>query len=114
MGQKPSDLNRETDIGMDGDDMDVVLDDEDVKAIAALTDADVDAIDNAILSKLRSHWQKTALIIAAAMYAYPDKYGEIPDVFYGQRVLALAQKGLLDASGNLRKWRFSEVRSVNV
>jgi hypothetical protein len=98
----------------DDDDLNVVLDDEDTKAIAALTVEDVAAIDEAILSKLTSHWQKTAFVIAISMYAYPDRYDDIPDVFYGQRVLALAQKGLLEASGDLRKWRFSEVRAISV
>jgi len=100
-------------VTIDDDDLSVVLDDEDTKAIAALTAADVAAIDAAILSKLSSHWQKTALVIAISMYAYPDRYDDIPDVYYGQRVLALAQQGLLEASGDLRKWRFSEVRATS-
>lgn len=99
---------------IEGDDVNVVLDEEDTNAIAALAASDVDAIDQAILSNSSCHWKKTALIIATAMYAYPDRYDDIPDVFYGQRILALAQKGLLEASGDLRQWRFSEVRLVNV
>jgi len=96
----------------DDDDLNVVLNAEDTQAIAALTVSDVAAIDEAILSKLTSHWQKTALVIAVSMYAYPDRYDDIPDVFYGQRVLALAQQGLLETSGDLRQWRFSEVRAI--
>jgi len=98
---------------IDDDDLNVVLDDEDTNAIAALTVEDVAAIDKAIVSTLSSHWQKTALVIAMSMYAYPDRYDDIPDVFYGQRVLALAEQGLLEASGNLRQWRFSEVRATS-
>lgn len=97
----------------DDDDLNVALDSEDTKAIAALTAEDVAAIDEAILSKLGSHWQKTAFVIAVSMYAYPDRYDDIPDVFYGQRILALAQQGLLEASGDLRQWRFSEVRATS-
>lgn len=97
----------------DDDDLSGVLDDEDTKAIAALTMEDVAAIDEAILSKLSSRWQKTAFVIAKAMYAYPDKYEVIPDVFYGRRVLALAQQRLLESSGDLRRWRFSEVRAIS-
>jgi hypothetical protein len=47
------------------------------------------------------------------MYAYPDRFDDIPDVFYGQRVLQLASEGLLSAQGNLRRMRFSEVRKLN-
>jgi hypothetical protein len=98
----------------DDDDLNVVLDDEDTKAIAALTVDDVAAIDEAILSKLSNRWQKTAFVIATSMYAYLDRYEDIPDVFYGRRVLALAQLGLLEARGDLRKWGFSEVRTTSV
>jgi hypothetical protein len=98
----------------DDDDLNVVLDDEDMKAIAALTLDDVAAIDEAILSKLSSRWQKTAFLIATSMFAYPDRYEDIPDVFYGRRILALAQQGLLEAGGDLRKWRYSEVRATSV
>lgn len=97
---------------IDDDDLNVVLDDEDTNAIAALTTDDVAAIDEAIVSKLSNQWQKTAFVIAMSMYAYPDKYDNVPDVLYGQRILALAEQGLLEARGNLRQWRFSEVRSV--
>jgi len=85
-----------------------------MKAIAALTVDDVAAIDAAILAKLSSRWQKTAFVIATSMYVHPDRYENIPDVFYGRRLLALAQQGLLEASGDLRQWRFSEVRATSV
>lgn len=99
---------------MEDNDVNGILDGEDMKAIAALAASDVDAIDQAILSNVSSHWKKTALVIATAMYAYPERYNDIPDVFYGQRILALAEKGLLDAIGDPQQWRFSEVRLGNV
>jgi hypothetical protein len=96
----------------DQDDLNVQLDEEDLLAIEALTDMDVAAIDEAILSLLSERWQKTALVVSKAMYAYPDKYDDIPDVFYGQRVVELASRGLLEANENVRQLRFSEVRSI--
>lgn len=97
----------------DEDNLSMPLDAEDLSAIESLTDMDVAAIDQAILSMLSAHWQKTALVISRAIYAYPDKYDDIPDVFYGERVVKLASKGLLAANGNLRRLRFSEIRSIN-
>ncbi len=47
------------------------------------------------------------------MYAYSDRFHDIPDVFYGQRPLQLASDDLLSARGNLRRMRFSEVRNLN-
>ena len=95
------------------DDNDDDLDDEDRAAIAALSVAEVAVIDRAILSVLTSQWQKTALVVGHAMYAFPDRFDDIPDVFYGQRLLQLASDGLLSAQGNLRRMRFSEVRKLN-
>lgn len=97
----------------DHDDLSAPLDDDDLLAIGALTDVDVAAIDQAILSMLSVHWRKTALVVGRAMNAYPDRYDDIPDVFYGQRVVELASKGLLAANGNLRRMRFSEIRSID-
>jgi hypothetical protein len=96
----------------DDDDLSVPLDNEDMEAIAALSVSEVAAIDQAILSTLTDRWQKTAMIIGRAMYAYPDRFDDIPDVFYGQRVLQLASDGLLSSQGNLRRMRFSEVRKL--
>lgn len=99
-------------LNIDGnDDLSIPLDEEDLAAIAVLTESDVTAIDEAILLQLSAHWQKTALVVSRAMDAYPDKYFDVPDIYYGQRVLVLAAKGLMDSQGNLQRMRFSEVRA---
>lgn len=96
------------------DDLSGPMDEEDIAAIAALSHSDVAAIDHAILSHLSVHWKKTAFVVAQAMYSYPDKYDEIPDVFYGIRVVALSVEGLLEARGDLQDMRFSEIREITV
>lgn len=98
----------------DSDDLSRVLDEEELTAIAMLTDADVIEIDRAILSQLNSRWQKTALVVARAMFVYPDKYDDIPDTFYGQRIKSLCSKGLIEADGDLRQFRSSEIRAALV
>ena len=92
------------------DDANAPLDAEDIRAIAALSAADISAIDQAILAQLNHRWQKTAFVVTKAMYAYPDRYDDIADVFYGQRVIGLADAGLIETIGNLRQMRFSEIR----
>jgi hypothetical protein len=72
--------------------------------------ADIDAIDRAILAQCESHWRKVAYVVSVAMEAYPDRYFEIPDIYYGARVRELVTSGRLDAKGNLARMRFSEVR----
>ena len=83
---------------------------EEQRAIEALSASDIEAIDFALLSRSSGHWQKTAMLVVGAMYAYPDKFEEIPDYFYGQRISALVDAGLLEASGDLSDLRHSEVR----
>jgi len=51
----------------DSDDLSRALDEEELAAMAMLTDADVIAIDRAILSQLNNRWQKTALVVARAV-----------------------------------------------
>jgi hypothetical protein len=98
----------------DSDDLSRPLDDEESAGIAMLTPADVIAIDKAILSQLNGRWQKTALVVARAMYTYLDRYDDIPDTFYGQRIVALCSEGSIEADGDLRYFRFSEIRAVSL
>ncbi len=90
------------------------LDADDVQAIAALTQDDLRSIDRAILSSSSESWRKVALVVAVAMDAHPGLYYDIPDVFYGQRVIGLVSSGNLEARGNLRRMRFSEVRTTPI
>ena len=98
----------------DSDDLSRTFDEEELAAIAMLTDADVVEIDRAILSQLNNRWQKTALVVARALFVYPDKYDDIPDTFYGQRIMTLCSKGLIEADGDLCQFRSSEIRAVVV
>jgi hypothetical protein len=95
-------------------DLDEPLDSEELAAIAALTPEDIQAIDDALLNNASNHWSKVALIVGTAMYAYPDRFLDIPDLFYGDRVKVLVSQGLLESQGNLSKMRFSEVRILKV
>lgn len=86
------------------------LDEEEEAAVAALSPSDIDAIDQAILSLCEVHWRKVAYVVGFAMDVHPDRYLDIPDYYYGMRVRALVEAGVLEAQGNLRRMRFSEVR----
>ena len=90
------------------------LDAEDLEAVAALTSADLRAIDQALLAASHTNWRKVAFVVGVAMDAYPDLYLDVPDVFYAQRIRALVTAGQLEAQGNLHRMRFSEVRLSQV
>ncbi|AJQ84365.1 DUF3658 domain-containing protein [Xanthomonas oryzae pv. oryzae] len=86
------------------------LDAEELEAAASLTSDDIQAIDCALIAASRASWSKVALVVSVAMDAYPDAYCDIPDIFYAQRIRYLVSAGHLEASGNLNRMRFSEVR----
>ena len=83
---------------------------DDQLAISALTPLDVKAIDQAILSHCDHQWRKVAYVVVMAMNAFPDTYPDVPDIYYAMRVRELVAHGLIEARGNLRRMRFSEVR----
>ena len=77
-----------------------------------------DAIDQAILSMLalaRGRWRKVAMVTARVadqmgkdLPAGDDRYDLV-----AQRAEALVLDGRLVAQGDIKKWRFSEVRRPN-
>jgi hypothetical protein len=69
-------------------------------------------IDEAILSVTQPHWRKIAMIIGKA--AVVEGVGVTDDdeghEIIAARIEALVDEGRLVAQGNLKKWRYSEVR----
>lgn len=81
-----------------------------LEAVAALGEHDLLAIDAALLASVNEQWQKLAFVVAEAMLAYPDRYFDIPDLFYAERVKSLVSRGVIEARGRLARMRFSEIR----
>ena len=79
--------------------------------VDALSPSQVAAADQALTSVAASQWQKVARLVAEVMTSnWPNKPSGIADVYYAQRVAKLVQEGILEAQGDLRRMRFSEVR----
>jgi hypothetical protein len=89
---------------------DTELDEEDLAAISQLTEADIAAIDLALLAECATSWRKVARVIGFAMKSLQEKLEDIPDSYYAQRVLVLAAAGKIESQGNLHYMRSSEVR----
>lgn len=69
-------------------------------------------IDEAILSVVAERWTKVARVIpevAKAMGGDLRSQGENFEAI-AQRIEALVSDGRLSAQGNIKRWRFSEVR----
>jgi hypothetical protein len=77
-----------------------------------------DAIDQAILSMLSAsegRWRKVAMVISRVADGMSNDLPEADERYdlVAQRIEALVGDGHLMAQGNIKKWRFSEVRRPN-
>jgi Protein of unknown function len=59
------------------------------KLVEELTEDEIKAIDNALLSNTSTRWQKVAMVVAITMHKLPRSVEGIPDIFYAQRVQML-------------------------
>jgi len=69
-------------------------------------------IDSAILSVVSQNWQKVAMIIVKTADKVDVAFRESEGCYevIAARLYALAEVGKLDSQGNVRNWRFSEVK----
>lgn len=84
---------------------------EQIAIVEKLTSADLQKIDEGLLSNCCDKWRKVARVVGTTMMSDgPYRFENVPDVFYSQRVRLLVEKGLLESQGNLDFMRYSEIR----
>jgi len=66
--------------------------------------------DRVILSELRQHWLKTARIVGHVSEHYAKLGISLDPAIAAARLMKMVETGVVEAAGDLRKWRFSEVR----
>lgn len=88
---------------------DPALSPEQLAKVAQLSEAEIAAIDETLLSSASHEWRKVAMVVAIAARHYSDSVS-LPDTFYSQRIRKLVEDGRLESQGNLAYLRFSEVR----
>ncbi len=86
------------------------LDADEQAFVDRLTDAQLQRIDDALLSDCIERGRKVARIIGTAVNLLRDEMPDLPPGLYSRRVQALVAAGRLDSRGNLDYMRFSEVR----
>jgi hypothetical protein len=79
-------------------------------AFAKLSENDINAIDEGILSCILARWQKVAAVVWCAEEKLRRSYPQFSYVLYAKRIRLLVKRGRLESQGNLRYMRFSEVR----
>lgn len=67
-------------------------------------------IDKVILSCLKPQWLKVARVVGDAVVRSNESGLPIDDLVVAAHIQALAETGVIESQGDLRKWRFSEVR----
>jgi hypothetical protein len=78
-----------------------------------LTPSEVKRIDEALLRNTAPQWRKVARVVGTAMIELKLRPESVPDIYYAQRVAEMVKLGQLEAQGNLRRMRYSEVRRPN-
>ena len=91
-------------------DFDPPLTADDHDNIAKLTANQLALMDEALLAYASNSWRKLARVACAAMDATKPSVAGIPDIYFAQRIALLVSQGRLEAQGNMRRMRFSEVR----
>jgi hypothetical protein len=72
--------------------------------------AGLEAVDHALRSATQPRWLKVARVVIDAIKAGGHGADEARVHLYARRVIALVDAGALEAQGNLRRPRFSEIR----
>jgi hypothetical protein len=70
-----------------------------------LTAADLECIDDCLLSHISIRQEKVARVIASAMVVLGERFPGIPDVFYSRRIKHLVEKRAIESFGNLARMR---------
>jgi len=78
-----------------------------VRLPTSISEADIDAI---IFSVMKPHWRKVAMVVGTALGRCRELGLQISDEALAARIQVLAETGRIEDVGDLRKWRFSEVR----
>jgi hypothetical protein len=63
-----------------------------------------------ILSTLNVQWRKTARIVGNVSEHYRSLGIDLDPAIAAARLVTMVDSGLVEGAGDLRKWRFSEVR----
>lgn len=98
----------------DEDELPVSPEDEEQALASELGAEGLNKIDRAIVGSSKSNWLKVARVIHDAMKIGGFPLSDATVDLHARRVMEVVASGALEAQGNLKKPRFSEVRVPNV
>ena len=94
----------------DDDELPTLPDEDEANLHARLGREAVRAIDTAIVIHARAHWLKVARVVHDVISSSGMPFDDAIVARHIRRVIDLVQARLLEARGNLRKPRWSEIR----
>jgi Protein of unknown function len=94
----------------DSDELPVSPTEGETELVNSLGPTGLAAIDAAIVGATRSRWMKVAMVVHVAIESGGFEIDDASVDLHTRRVIALVDAGHLEAQGNLRRARFSEVR----
>jgi hypothetical protein len=86
------------------------LNTEQALRVSRLTQEDLWEMDRVLLAQASQSWRKVARIVAMTIGELSERFPDVPDIYYAQRVRHLVEVGQLESQGNLAYMRYSEVR----
>jgi pimeloyl-ACP methyl ester carboxylesterase len=111
VGAVMSFIHRKTEIAVAQDaEPDPPLSSEQSLRVSRLTQEDLWEMDQVLLAQASQSWRKVARIVGMTIGELSDRFPNVPDIYYAQRVRHLVEVGKLESQGNLAYMRFSEVR----
>jgi hypothetical protein len=78
--------------------------------VSRLTQEDLWEMDRVLLTQASQRWRKVARIVGMTIDELSERFPDVPDIYYAQRVRHLVETGQLESQGNLAYMRYSEVR----
>ena len=93
---------------MEHESPDPPLSSEQADRVAQLTQAQLEAIDTALLAQCAGSWRKVSHVVGSTLLQL--KLPGIPDVFFAHRVKERVAHGELEGRGDFSRMRYSEVR----
>jgi pimeloyl-ACP methyl ester carboxylesterase len=82
--------------------------------VSRLTQEDLWEMDRVLLAQASQSWRKVARIVGMTIGELSERFPDVPDIYYAQRVRHLVEVGQLESQGNLAYMRYSEVRRPTV
>ena len=83
---------------------------EELDKIARLSPEQLEAIDELLLSVATKRFKKVAFIVGTVKSRQDDFILHFPDTFFSRRIALLVNEGYLEAQGDLKRMRYSEVK----